>query len=117
MGYGLLLLLLIGCGAAADHERLGDRNFRASKWAEAQAEYEAAARGKFSPGLWAKLGEAAHRAGDLATAVTAYERLSEADASRTAEAARGLERVARTALRGGSADPALTAAVKEAKGG
>ena len=63
MGHGLCLLLLLGCGAAADHERLGDRNFRDNKWAEAQAEYEAAARGKFSPGLWAKLGEAARRAG------------------------------------------------------
>jgi tetratricopeptide (TPR) repeat protein len=107
----VLLVVLMACGAAADHERLGDRNFRDNKWAEAQAEYEAAARGNFSPAVWAKLGEAAHRAGDLAMAVTAYERLSEADASRTAEAARGLERVARTALRGGKADPALTAAV------
>jgi tetratricopeptide (TPR) repeat protein len=107
----LLLLLAPGCGAAADHERLGDRNFRDNKWAEAQAEYEAAVRGNFSPAVWAKLGEAAHRAGDLAMAVTAYERLSETDPTRTAEAARGLERVARTALRGGRTDPALTAAV------
>jgi tetratricopeptide (TPR) repeat protein len=99
------------CGAAADHERLGDRHFRASEWAEAQAEYEAAVRGTFTPEVWAKLGESAHRSGDLAMAVTAYERLSEADAARTAEAARGLERVARTALRNGKADPALTAAV------
>jgi hypothetical protein len=43
--------------------------------------------------------------------VTAYERLSETDASRTAEAARGLERVARLAVRGSDVDPALTAAV------
>ena len=107
-----LLLLALGCGAAADHERLGDRHYRASKWAEAQAEYDAAVRGTFSSDVWAKLGDAAHRAGDLAMAVTAYERLSEADASRTAEAARGLERVARTALRGTTrGDPALTAAV------
>jgi hypothetical protein len=108
----VLLLLLLACGAAADHERLGDRHFRASKWAEAQSEYEAAVRGTFTPEVWAKLGDAAHRAGDLAMAVTAYERLSEADASRTAEAARGLERVSRTALRAGpTGDPALTAAV------
>lgn len=106
------LLLALGCGAAADHERLGDRQFRASKWAEAQAEYEAVVRGTFTPEVWAKLGESAHRSGDLAMAVTAWERLSEADASRTAEAARGLERVARTALRTGpKGDPALTAAV------
>jgi tetratricopeptide (TPR) repeat protein len=100
-----------GCGAATDHERLGDRHFRASKWTEAAAEYEAAARGSFTPAVWAKLGAAAHRAGDLALAVTAYERLSEADPSRTAEAARGLERVARAALRGPKGEPALTAAV------
>jgi hypothetical protein len=103
--------MLSGCGAAADHERLGDRHFRAGRWPEAQAEYEAAVRGTFAPAVWAKLGEAAHRAGDLAMAATAYERLSEADASRTAEAARGLERVARTALRGARGEPALTAAV------
>ena len=100
-----------GCGAATDHERLGDRHFRASKWPEALTEYEAAARNSFSAQVWAKAGAAALRAGDLAAAVTAYERLSETDASRTAEAARGLERVARLAVRGSDVDPALTAAV------
>ncbi len=100
------------CGAAADHERLGDRHFRASRWPEALAEYQAGARATGSAAVWAKAGEAAHRAGDLMAAVTAYERLSEADASRTAEAARGLERVARSALRGANgSSPALTAAV------
>jgi len=110
---GLLALcaVLTACGAAADHERLGDRHFRASKWAEAQSEYEAAAKNAGSAALWGKAGAAAFRAGDLAAAVVAYERLSEADASRTAEAARGLERVARAALRGPKGDPSLTAAV------
>jgi len=111
---GLLILLslaMLGCGAATDHERLGDRHFRASKWAEALSEYEAAARNTFSAAVWAKAGAAALRAGDLAAAVTAYERLSETDASRTAEAARGLERVARLAVRGSTVDPALTGAV------
>ena len=109
---GLLFsLALLGCGAATDHERLGDRHFRASKWPEALTEYEAAARNSFSAQVWAKAGAAALRAGDLAAAVTAYERLSETDASRTAEAARGLERVARLAVRGSDVDPALTAAV------
>ena len=102
---------LLACGAAADHERLGDRHFRASRWPEAQAEYEAAVRNNATAAVWAKAGAAAHRAGDLTAAVIAYERLSEADASRTAEAARGLERVARSALRGPTGDPALTAAV------
>ena len=114
MKSGLLILLslaMLGCGAATDHERLGDRHFRASKWAEALSEYEAAARNTFSAAVWAKAGAAALRAGDLAAAVTAYERLSETDASRTAEAARGLERVARLAVRGSTVDPALTGAV------
>lgn len=107
-----VLLASAGCGAAADHERLGDRHFRESRWTEALAEYQAATRNAPTAAVWAKAGEAAHRAGDLRAAVAAYEQLGLTDASRTGEAARGLERVARTALRGpGTGNPALTAAV------
>jgi len=107
-----LLLVAAGCGAAADHESLGDRHYRESQWAEALAEYQAAGRNAPNAGVWAKAGDAAHRAGDLSAAVSAYTRLSEVDPARTAEAVRGLERVARSALRGTSGvNPALTAAV------
>ncbi len=112
LGLALTLVLVLGCGAAADHARLGDRHYREGRWAEALAEYQAAQRGSATAAVWAKAGAAALRVGDLLAAVEAYERLGDADPSRVAEASRGLERVAR-ALRGrrDSASPALAAAV------
>lgn len=113
-GRGLLSALWflgsLACGAAADHERLGDRYFRAAEWPQALAEYQAAAKNRPSGAVWGKTADAAVRAGDLLAAVHAYEELSKADASRTGEAARGLERVARAAERNPKAGGAVLAA-------
>jgi hypothetical protein len=101
---GLLLLLLAGaCNmAAADHERLGDRAYAEAKYDAAVMEYRASVRSGGRPRLWAKLGAAALQARDAATAITAFERLAAEDASRSSEAAVGLERAAHIAEREGS---------------
>ena len=104
-------LALMACGAAADHERLGDRHYRDAEWDQAVAEYQAATRGNGSPEAWGKLGAAALRAGNHQVAVEAYARLGAIEPTRTTEAARGLERVARSAGRGDSGSALLTAAV------
>jgi len=66
----VLLGLLVGCSpAAADHERLGDRAYREARFAAAEAEYRAAARGKGGARLYAKLGAAALHSSDDATAI------------------------------------------------
>ena len=97
------LLVLAGCsGAAADHERLGDRSYREGRFADAAAEYRAAARSDPSGRLFAKLGSAALHTRDLPVAIDAFTALKQADASRAAEAAVGLERAAYQALRGGA---------------
>lgn len=111
-GLSWLVLAALGCGAAADHERLGDRYYREARWAEAVAEYQAAQRASPAPEVWAKAGAAALHGDDLLAAVEAFTRLGENDPSRLIEAVRGLERVARAARRGrDSSSPALTAAV------
>lgn len=107
----LSALALVACGAAADHERLGDRHYRDAQWEQAVAEYQAAIRGNGSPEAWGKLGAAALRAGNNQVAVEAYARLGAIEPTRITEAARGLERVARSAGRGDSGSAILTAAV------
>jgi lipopolysaccharide biosynthesis regulator YciM len=62
-------------------------------------------------GIWGKLGAAALKAGNHQVAVEAYARLGAEEPTRVAEAARGLERVARAAVRGDSGSAILTAAV------
>jgi len=114
----ILLGLLVGCSpAAADHERLGDRAYRESRFASAEAEYRAATRGKGGARLYAKLGAAALHSSDVATAIEAYTSLKEADPSRAAEAAAGLERAAALAARGGASELThLAAAVRALRG-
>lgn len=105
LGLGLLLLAG-GCTiAAADHERLGDQAFRQGHWAKALGEYQTAQRSGVRTRVWAKAGAAALKAEDFSAAVDAYTELARQDPSRAAEAASGLERVARTAERrsGGAA--------------
>ena len=109
-------MAMVGCGgAAADHDRLGDRHYREGRYAPALAEYRAAQRTTPRPEVWAKAGAAALRAGDAMAAVDAFERLGTGDPARVAEAARGLERAARLGMAPGQpgqpGSPAVTAAV------
>jgi hypothetical protein len=110
----LLILFLGGCSvAAADHERLGDRAYRDGRFADAVAEYRAAAKSHGTARVWAKLGSAALHQRDAGTAVSAYTALAAADPDRAAEAAVGLERAAHLAEQGGSAELGnLAAAVR-----
>jgi tetratricopeptide (TPR) repeat protein len=94
------VLLGLACQpSAADHEELGDREYAAGAYRNALAEYELGL--KAHPGsadLSAKAGAAALHLAEYATAVEAYVALGGQDGSRAAEAADGLERVARAAL-------------------
>jgi tetratricopeptide (TPR) repeat protein len=109
-----LVLLVAGCSAAAaDHERLGDRAYREGRFSTAMAEYQAALKSGGKGRLWAKLGSAALAERDLAVAIEAYSQLGASDRSRGAEAAAGLERVARLAERAGEGEVVhLAAAVR-----
>jgi tetratricopeptide (TPR) repeat protein len=99
----ILLMLLGGCGgSAADHERLGDEAYAKSDFQTALGEYRSAARDDKDARAWAKLGLAALKAGEYREAVEAYEKLAAADETRSSEAARGLELVAREADRAGA---------------
>ena len=98
----VLLLLVAACGgSASDHERLGDAAYAALDYSTALGEYRAAARNRNDGRVWAKVGAAALKAGDLRESSDAYQRLAAADRTRISEAARGLEEVARAAARDG----------------
>jgi len=103
-GRAILLLVLAGCGgSAADHERLGDEAYAKSDFETALGEYRSAARDDKNARAWAKLGLAALKAGEYREAVEAYLKLAAADETRSSEAARGLELVAREADRAAAA--------------
>jgi len=107
-----ILLLLAACGgSASDHERLGDAAYAALDYSTALGEYRAAARNRNEGRVWAKVGAAALKAGDLRESADAYQKLAAADHTRTSEAARGLEQVARAAA-GAGEDVALQEAVE-----
>lgn len=110
----LLVSGAAGCAfAAADHERLGDRAYREGRFSQAMAEYRAAQKSGGRARTWAKLGSAALHERDLSAAIEAYAQLAAADASRSAEAAAGLERVAHLAERSGEGSTVhLAAAVR-----
>lgn len=94
----LLLVLVVGCGgSAADHERLGDAAYAQGEFSTALEEYRAAARRDDGARVWAKLAAAAVKAADYREAAEAYSHVAAADPSRSTEAARGLEQVARGA--------------------
>lgn len=96
----LLVLAAAACGgSASDHERLGDQGYVEGDYSVAFREYQAASRNKDDAQLWAKLGAAAIKAGELREAVAAYLKLAAADKTRASEAARGLEQVAALAAR------------------
>jgi hypothetical protein len=95
-------LALAACGGAGDHEKTGDLAYGEARFADALAEYRSVAGPNADSRLWAKLGAAALRTGDLRRAAEAYLRLAGSDAERTGEAAEGLETVARAAERAGN---------------
>lgn len=94
------MFLLAGCaGAAADHEKLGDRAYAERHFADALVEYRLALKQGPTAGLRAKAGAAALHAGDLVAAAEEYRALAEEGGSqRITEGADGLERVAKAAM-------------------
>lgn len=95
-----VLLLLAGCaGAAADHERLGDRAYGERHFADALVEYRLARKQGPTAQLRAKAGAAALHAGELVAAAEEYRALAEeGGAQRVTEGADGLELVAKAAV-------------------
>jgi tetratricopeptide (TPR) repeat protein len=93
------VLALAACsGAAADHEKLGDRLYADRHFADALVEYRLALKLRAPTAqLLAKAGAAALHAGELAVAAEEYQALAKGS-SRVTEAADGLERVARAAV-------------------
>lgn len=92
------------CGGRTDHERLGDRAYGQARYTEAVAEYREAVGTRPNATRWAKLGAAALHAGELRQSAEAYVRLAGDDPTRRAEAAEGLDGVARLADRQGNVD-------------
>ena len=109
---GLVFWSLSCGGAATEHEMLGDRAYAALQYDDALVEYRLAlVQRAEDPGLLAKVAASALHSGSLADAAVAYLVLAEGgNEDRFAEAADGLERVARAALEAGDTD-ALTAAL------
>ncbi|MGH7512710.1 MAG: hypothetical protein ACREOQ_07290 [Gemmatimonadales bacterium] len=103
-GLGLAAALAAACGGGADHERLGDRAYGEARYDDAVAEYQQAVRGRPDAVRYAKLGAAALHAGQLRESAEAYVRMAGDDPTRRAEAAEGLEGVARLAEREDNAD-------------
>jgi hypothetical protein len=93
--------VLVGCGRVGDHERRGDQAYGQGGYNEALAEYRTAVGRDPDARLWAKVGSAALRTGNLEVASDAYLRLAAEDPTRAEEAAEGLEAVARAADRSG----------------
>jgi tetratricopeptide (TPR) repeat protein len=93
------MLTCAACGAGADAERRGDQAYGLGQYAQALEEYRSLAAGKASARVWAKVGAAALRSGDLGQAADAYLHLAGEDPGRAQEAAEGLEEVARAAER------------------
>ena len=92
---------LIACGQVGDHERRGDKAYGEGRYTEALGEYRTAVTQDPDARLWAKVGAAGLRTGNLDAAADAYLRLAGEDPTRAEEAAEGLEAVARAADRGG----------------
>jgi len=97
-------LTCAGCGGGVDAERRGDEAYGLGQYAEALRQYRSLADGDASARVWAKVGAAALRSGDLGEAADAYLHLAGEDPGRTQEAAEGLEEVARAAQRADRAE-------------
>jgi tetratricopeptide (TPR) repeat protein len=96
--------MICGCGRAGDHERLGDQAYGAGRYGEALAEYRTAVATDPDARVYAKVGAAALRTGNLALASDSYLRLAGEDPTRAEEAAEGLEGVARAAEKAGDTE-------------
>jgi len=94
-----LLVTTVACGQAGDHERRGDQAYVSAQYVEALNEYRAALAKDPDARIYAKSGAAALHTGALEVASDAYLRLAAEDPTRAAEAAEGLEAVARAAER------------------
>jgi tetratricopeptide (TPR) repeat protein len=94
-----LLVSTVACGQAGDHERRGDQAYVTAQYVEALNEYRAALAKDPDARIYAKSGAAALHTGALEVASDAYLRLAAEDPTRAAEAAEGLEAVARAAER------------------
>lgn len=92
------------CGGGADAERRGDEAYGLGQYAEALRSYRTLTDGEAPARVWAKVGAAALRSGELGPAVDAYLHLAGEDPERSAEAAEGLEEAARAAERGDRPD-------------
>ena len=100
------------CGAAADHEALGDQAYVERRFSEALAEFQLELRqGATSGVLRRKAGMAALNARDLVEAALQFEALAREDEDQLTLAADGLERVARAASAEANG-PALQAALQ-----
>ncbi|HJR50800.1 MAG TPA: hypothetical protein VJ794_06825 [Gemmatimonadales bacterium] len=104
------VLTCAACGGTADAERRGDQAYGSGQYAEALRQYRTLTGGDASGRIWAKVGAAALRSGDLGEAADAYLHLAGEDPARAPEAAEGLEEVARAAERA-DRDEALQRAV------
>jgi hypothetical protein len=92
------------CGGADDAERRGDDAYGLGQYEEALRHYRSLTTGGAPARLWAKLGAAALRAGELGEAADYYLHLAGEDPARSPEAAEGLEEVARAAERADRAE-------------
>jgi tetratricopeptide (TPR) repeat protein len=90
-------LTCAACGGGTDAERRGDQAYGAGQYAEALRQYGSLAGGDAPARVWAKVGAAALRSGELEEAADAYLHLAGEDPARAQEAAEGLEEVARAA--------------------
>jgi hypothetical protein len=90
---------LWSCGQAGDYERRGDQAYGDGNYSVALTEYRTAVAADPDARIWAKIGAAALRTGNLDAASDAYLRLAAEDPTRAEEAAEGLEGVARAAER------------------
>lgn len=100
----LTALACLACGGATDGERRADEAYGHGQYAEALRQYRTLTDGDASARVWAKLGAAALRTGDMAEAADAYLHLAGEDPARREEAAEGLEEVARAAERADRAE-------------
>jgi hypothetical protein len=96
---GGMIVLLSGCGDAGGHERKGDQAYGEARYGQALAEYRVVLTDDPDARVWAKAGAAALHTGNLEVASDAYLRLAAEDPTRAAEAAEGLNAVARAAER------------------
>jgi tetratricopeptide (TPR) repeat protein len=96
-----VILFVSACGQRGDQERQGDEAYGQGNYPVALGQYRAAVAKDPDARIWAKVGAAALRVGNLDVASDAYLRLAAEDPTRVEEASEGLEAVARAADKAG----------------